>query len=159
RSVLWFAASVLVLALVAGILALQPGVQTWAARRALAAHPRWHASLGRLDAGLDRISLRDLRIERDGVVLTVPALDAQLPPLALLLGRPVPIRRLAASGWTLDLTRLAPPAGEAAAPGASPGPAASLVPSARAAPAAPPARGEKVFLGLFGRLALPPGLS
>jgi len=161
RIVLLFGAGLLALLLLGAVLALQSGVQTWAARRYVAAHPSWRTSVGSVSAGLDSVRLRDLRIERHGVVFTLPELEAELPPWALLLGRPVPIRRLVAKGWTLDLTRWSGRWGRAPAVPAATA-SASLIASARAEPAAaaplPPAESETVFRGLFDRLNLPADL-
>ena len=48
------------------ILALTPSVQTWAARRALAGQPDMKVQLGRVDVGLQKSTISQLRIERSG---------------------------------------------------------------------------------------------
>lgn len=162
--------ALVVLLLVGLTVALNSSFQTWAARRALSAHPDFRGSLGSLSAGFGHVEIRDLRLRRGGAVLTVPSLETDLPLIPAALER-VHIRRLVARGWTLDLTRasgvtvvdtdmaavtlprrptrivrLAEPRGF------------SLLPSAYAAePAAVAAAGA--FRGLFPELELPVDLS
>ena len=147
------------LALLAG-LAFQPEVQSWALRRYLAARPQWRISAEGISANLNRVRVRNLRIERDGVVLSAPLVTAELHPLALLFGRPVSIRRLTARDWTLDLTRITRrrTGGPAAAIATRPRSEASIVASARAGPVGPAPPVDEVFRGLFRRLTLPEGL-
>ena len=94
-------------------MASNSGFQTWAARRFFAARPAWRGSVGMVAVGLSGVELRNLRIERRGAVLTLPHLEAELP-LFSGLKHHLLIRRLTASGWTLDLTRFEP-----GAPGAT----------------------------------------
>jgi hypothetical protein len=151
------------LVLVVGGLAFNSSVQTWMARRALAARPGLHATLGSVAAGVSRVRLREVRIESRGAVLTLPALETELPLFSAAFRGRVLVARLVAKGWILDLTQAphlaaalaALPAGGAAT-GSAPAPARgfSFLPSARAAgpaaPAAPP-----LFQGLFRELQLP----
>ena len=104
-------AGVLVLAVVA---ALDPALQTWAARRALASRPGLGLSVRRVAVGLGTASVEDLRIERAGMVLTAPNVDAHLGVLAACLGRGYSFETLVARGWTLDLTEAAGAAGSGA---------------------------------------------
>ncbi|HEY5079338.1 MAG TPA: hypothetical protein VII43_05805, partial [Opitutaceae bacterium] len=96
---------------VAGLLALavaaafNPQVQTWAARRVLASAAPQGASLGRVSANLDRVSVQGLRLELNGAVLDVPEAEAQLGVVPAVLGKGYLVRTLVAKGWTLDLTR------------------------------------------------------
>ena len=85
--------------------AFMPVVQTWIVERALARHPGLHASVGSVSAGFFKLHLADLRLQPDGVVLTVPALDASLPLKTALWDRKVLFQSLLAKGWTLDLSR------------------------------------------------------
>ena len=142
-------AGVVLLAL-AGV-ALSPGFQTWAARRMLAARPALHGSIGRVAAGLGGVELRDLRLERDGAVLTLPRLEAELPMVSGWRHQLL-IRRLTAIGWTLDLSRFAPGRGESARPSAR---SFAFMPSAAAAdaPAAPVPLA--LFQGFLDQLRLP----
>lgn len=97
------------------------------------------ATVGEVSAGLGQVSLRDLRIERNGAVLTLPAVEADLPLLSALRGRGLLVSRLAARGWTLDLSRAA---------GEAPG-------GARPAAPAGPDVAARILAGTFAPLGLP----
>ncbi len=117
-----------------------PSVQTMIAQRVLDRHPELRASLGSLAAGTGELSVRDLALVVDGAILALPSAQAQLPVTAALWNRTVHIRRLAAKGWTLDVSGLPPtPAVSSSKPSASP-PASKL--------ASPPA-GDPVRATLF----------
>ena len=95
-----------------------PAVQTWAVRRELARQPQWHATVGSVAVTWGGVALREIRVERAGAVLTVPALSAAFPVSAALTRRRIALGGLAAKGWVLDLSRAhrpATPAREAAA--------------------------------------------
>ncbi|MEY2878726.1 MAG: hypothetical protein RLZZ15_1106 [Verrucomicrobiota bacterium] len=151
-----------VLVLIAGGLALHSGVQTWAARRALAAQPGMKARLGQLSAGFRTVELADLHFEQDGATITLPSLRAELSVVDAGLNQKVRVRRLVARGWTLDLSRYAtgvpirrtvltpPPGGRARE--------FSFLPSAYAAAATPGAAATavaRVFEGVFAGTVLP----
>lgn len=140
RPLLYGLATVLALLLLAVVVVFLPAFQTWAVRRTLAAHPEAGVTLERVAVGLNRVHIEQLRCERDGLVVTVPALDIELS-LISAARRTIAIRHLVAKGWLVDLTRK--PANKAGA--AAPGPAATAV-SATPAP---------VFQGLFPLLRLP----
>lgn len=112
----WIIASVTAVVVVAGLvgLAASPGFQTWVARRYLAAHPEYGASVGGVRARPGRLELSYVQILRDGYTVAVPALEVDLPLLAAARGNLV-ISRLVAKGLTIDLTRVAgAPAGPSA---------------------------------------------
>lgn len=121
RKVLLIAAVPAGLVVVAAGLACLPGVQTWAARRALASQPGMQAELGQLSVGLGGARVTDLVIEQPGLKLTLPSAEVDLPLIAAARGR-VDISRLVARGWTVELTDTAgtvatpPPAGSSAKP-------------------------------------------
>lgn len=96
----------LVIALAAILVAsaFVPAVQTWIVERALARQPGMRASVGSVSAGFSNVGVADVRLERDGAVLTLPALEAALPLKAALWNRKVRIAALVAKGWTLDLS-------------------------------------------------------
>lgn len=135
------------LALVAVVVAFNSSFQTWMVRRALAERPQLQATVGAVDAGLKRVRVRDLRYEKDGAVLTVPMLEAELPVISAAFSDKFLFRQLVAKGWTLDLTKTrdAPTANASAAPGAG---------AAVAAPAEAKL-GAAAFAGIFGNLRLP----
>lgn len=87
------------------LVALNSRVQTWAARRVLATHPEFGATLGSVSAGLGRVEIHNLRLESHGAVLTLPAVEAELPLVSASLRHRVTVTRLVAKGWTLDLTK------------------------------------------------------
>lgn len=110
---LTFAAVAAVAALLVGAAFLSP-VQTMIAQRVLDRHPGLRASLGAVTVGSGELTVRDLALEFDGAILALPAAQARLPVTAALRTRTVPVRRLVAKGWTLDLSGVgalpAPPA-------------------------------------------------
>ena len=85
------------------VLAFHSSVQTWAARRAFAGQKDMKAGIGRVSAGLKSIELTDIKIEKPGFSLTLPALTIEMP-LASAAGKNVAIRRLVAKGWKIDLS-------------------------------------------------------
>ena len=54
-------------------LTFNSGVQTWAARKAMAAQPGLRGTLGAFSVGLERVELQSMRIEQNGAVLTLPS--------------------------------------------------------------------------------------
>jgi hypothetical protein len=136
--------------------ALVPGVQTWAARLALASRPALHGSLGTLAAGWHGVEATGLQLEFAGAVLTIPRLEAELPLVSAAWNRSLPIQRLVAKGWTLDLTRAHRP--REAAAGRAPAPHGGVIPSAYAAEgteATEAAAAGRVFDGVLARLVFP----
>lgn len=131
----------LVVTLAAIAAAFNSGVQTWGARKALAAQPGLKATLGAVSAGLQRVTVTDLRVESGGAVLTLPALEAELPVVTAAVSRRAEVRSLRARGWTLDLTQ----ADGTGAPSADP--------QAAAVAAAP------LFQGAIARIELPVGVT
>ena len=151
--------AVLLLVLVGA--AFSPAVQTWAARRALAGQTGLEVSLGRVSAGLQRIQLADVRLIRDGAVLTLPAAEIELPVLPAAMSDRWLVHRLVARGWTLDLTRMqVPPVPPATARRVTPSREFSLLPAAYAdTPAAAAVAVPMVFRGIFDQLKLPGDVS
>lgn len=160
RLLLLGAAAFVLLVIAAVVVAFNSGFQTWAARRALAAQPALHATLGSVSAGLSRVELKNVRAESRGAVLTLPALEAELSLISAGLRNKVLVTRLVAKGWTLDLTKAtslvqfaAPTAGRVSRANAE----FSLLPSALAADAT--AAATQVFQGVFSQLQLPVDLA
>lgn len=104
------------LAVVAALLVIAPPIQTWAARQVLGERPGLHGTLGSLSAGFGRVDVADLRLEKDGAVLTAPSLQATMPLARSLLGGKYIVRKLVARGWTFDLTHVSAPKGTSAKP-------------------------------------------
>jgi hypothetical protein len=144
--------------------ALSSRFQTWAVRQVLAKRPQWRVSLGSLSVGPGEVDLADVRVARGGAVLVLPSLRAEFPVLSVGLGRSLIVHRLAASGWTLDLSgvpfrrsaalgqltefAVLPPAGRV-----RPRPPSFL--SSAYADDPPAAAALQVFQGLFHQLRLP----
>jgi hypothetical protein len=166
RLLLVAAGSLGVVILIALGLVLHSGVQTWAARRALASQSGLKAHLGLLNAGFRNVDLTDLQFERDGAVIRLPTFHAELSVIDAGMNEKVNIRHLVAKGWTLDLTKFdAAVIGQKVVvnPRAASGRAAafSLLSAAYAAdPAnAVPAAVGQVFQGVFAQTTLPVELS
>ena len=134
--------------------AFTPVVQTWFVERALAGHSGLQASVGSVSAGLSTVHVEDLRLEFDGAVLTLPALETGLPLKTALWDRKVLVGSLVAKGWTLDLSRR-----PAAADKAAPAPIAAAPAGGRTAPAHPDLTGVKqvapAFRGILRAWELP----
>jgi len=97
--------------------ALNPSVETWAARRAIARARGSVKSVGRVSLALDRATIEGLRVEAGGAVLTAPRIDARIGVIPAALGWGLNFERLVAIGWTLDLIHSgAAAAAEAEAP-------------------------------------------
>jgi hypothetical protein len=148
------------------VLALNSGVQTWAARKALASQPALQASLGSLSVGLNRVEIQSVRAEQNGAVLTLPALTVELPLVSAGFSKKVTVTKLVARGWTLDLTKATPlsatPAGAPAklTTGVAGSRPVGLSSSALAAdPAAAIPAVAQAFQGVFSQLQLPVDLS
>lgn len=142
-------------------LAFTSGVQTWAARRFLEAHPELNLSISSVSVGLNDVRVEGLRIERGGAILTLPSLEAELSPISAALNHRVLIHRLEAKGWTVNLIRTkivrATAAGET--PAAADG--SPLIASARASEGASssPDPEPAAFQGILSELRLPVDLS
>jgi hypothetical protein len=94
-------AGLLVLALCAAFTA---PVQTWIARRAVLSLAGPRASIEGASAGLGHVSLRGVRVETEGGVLTAPLVEVDIPVVPALLGKGFRVGALAARGWTIDVT-------------------------------------------------------
>jgi hypothetical protein len=154
-------AALVVLVVAAVAIALNSRVQTWGARRALAARPELHATLRSLSAGFSQVVLKDVRVASRGAVLTLPSLEADLPLISAGVRSQVLVTRPVAKGWTLDLSKASTLAEVFANPGGSKlvrGEAAfALLPSAIAADG--PAAAAQIFQGIFSQLQLPVDLA
>lgn len=158
RFLLGVAALAVLFAILVGI-AFTSGFQTWAARKALASQPDVRGSIGAVSAGLQRVEVKDVRIEQAGVVLTLPSAQVDLPLATAGMNKKVAISRLVAKGWVLDLSHPAPaPAAKTVgiSPPVSLPRSFSFLPAAYAAGAPAPAA---VFRGIFAQLQLPVDLS
>lgn len=167
RLPLTVAAVVLGLLLVAVAVGFSSSFQTWAAQRALAAEPGWQGTIGRVSAGLHRVDVTDVRLERDGAVLKLPEATVELPLFSAAFRDKILISRLIAKGWTLDLAGWQPAASSNAGQASSgrrgadaPAPA-KLLPAADGGSSAANAAGlqpppnRPAFHGVFDEFQLP----
>lgn len=125
------------LALAVFATALSSTFQTWIVRRELAARPELGLTVGTVDAGLKRVTLRDVRLARDGSVLVLPLVEADLPVLAAIWDGELRFSRLVARAGIL---RIKESSGARSAPSPLP-------------PAAPGTL--EAFAGLLSPIALP----
>lgn len=122
RPLLFVAAAVLVVAVIAIAVVLTPDFQTWIVRRELARRPDLHLTVRNVAASIGGVTLVDVNYVRDGVRVSVPRLDADLPVLSAVFSRQVVIGNLRANGVSVDASGYGRTAGEAVA--AAPGNAA-----------------------------------
>lgn len=117
KRILWFSAGAVggLLALAVGA-AFLPGVQTWAARRALSSLAPPGASLEGFSASPSRMQLRGLRLRVQGGVLEVPQAEAEFGVFTAVARRGYLVRTLVSKGWTLDLTEPVGQGGQTRAP-------------------------------------------
>lgn len=157
-------AAVFVIVVVAGAIVFSSRFQTWAARRAIAAQPELNLTVGRVNAGWHRVTVRNVRWERDGIVFAAPEIAADLSLVDAAFGDKYILSRLRAKGWTVTLT--APPSDPAASPNPAgptetvdvskptPGTGAAI-PSIPMAAAAGAGATLHAFAGVFGYIKLP----
>jgi len=163
--ILLVSVGVLVTALIVLVLlAFNSGVQTWAARKAMAAQPELRGTLGSVSVGLDRVDLQALRIEQNGAIFTLPSLEVKVPVISAGLSKKIVISKWIARGWTLDLTKaILPPLAARSFPAVSPSagsPSFSILGRAIAAdPTAALPAAVQIFEGIFSQLQLPVDLA
>lgn len=146
RLLLLAAGALALVLVVAAAVVFSSSFQTWVVRNALAKSSEVRASVGRVDAGLKDVRLREVRYERGGAVLTIPTLEADLPVLSAAFADKILVGRLVAKGWTLDLSKATDGRGANASGGVLP-PAAVAAPEVK--------RVTGAFAGIFGHLKLP----
>jgi len=138
---------VALLVVAALILAFQPSVQTWAARKAVAsgAPAGMEISIGRVAAGLNRTEVSGIRVRQPGMTLDLPSATVDVSLMGLLKNR-VDIKNLVAKGWTVDLSQPAP------APVVS---STTTTGVASNAPAVSASAKQEPFAGIFDLVKLP----
>ena len=136
--------------------------QTWAVRRVLAAQPGMGLSIGRVSAGLNHLTLENLRVGQPGMTVSVSALEVELPVLTAGFRRKLAVAKLEGRGIVVDFS------GAAGNPARTPAPLAEDPNQARAVAVAgvggavlPVAASPAVlaFAGIFAPLTLPCDLS
>ncbi len=159
-----FATAALVIAVIAGAVVFSSRFQTWAARRAIAAQPDLNLTVGEVNAGWHRVTIRNVRWERHGIRFDAPEIEADLSLIDAAFGEKYSLTRLRAKGWTVTLTT--PPVAPAGSPhppdptstvdasNPTPGTSGDL-PSLPAAAADGAGATLHAFAGVFGYLELP----
>ncbi len=71
----WVVSGLVIFGALVVVVALIPGVQTWAVRRALAEQPG--TTVGRVAAGLSSAELTDVRVAQDGTVIAIGGISAR----------------------------------------------------------------------------------
>lgn len=79
------------------VVALTPAVQTWAVRKAVSGQPGMNIEIGRVAAGWSEAGLSDIRIEKDGAIITARSASARYS-----LGDYLSRRRLNADQITVE---------------------------------------------------------
>ncbi|MFA6287959.1 MAG: hypothetical protein WC661_11300 [Opitutaceae bacterium] len=150
RLLLFCVVGLAVLLAVVVALAFHSGVQTWAARRAIATQPDLNLAIGTVNAGLNVTRVESIHLIQPGLDLVVPAAEVEVSLTDAASSR-VAVKRVVAKGWTLDLSQPVTISGGAPAKQTS------------AAPAQPsPLPAEVVsqaFAGIFQQLRLPADFS
>jgi hypothetical protein len=114
---------------VAAGLALTPSIQRWAVLRAAAKRPGLQLEVAEFSAGLSRLTVRGVSVQRNGVVVKLGRLDADYSLMEVLFSRRLHLRRLTADGLVVDASRRSPGEAQAVAagvPAATPGLLAKL---------------------------------
>ncbi|MES2693481.1 MAG: hypothetical protein V4773_08410 [Verrucomicrobiota bacterium] len=158
---------IIALGMAAVLTVLSSPFQTWALRKALASQSDLRLTLDKVDADTRRVQAANVRYEREGAVLTLPQIDAELPVLQAAFSEKVRLSRLEAKGWTLDLSKTVekPAAAVAVAGGQADAPVAPAAGDGAAGPegatptATPATEVAKAFAGVFSKLRLPVDLS
>ncbi len=130
------------LAAVVIALAFNSGVQTWAARRAIASQAGLNLTISEVNAGLNVTRLENVHLIKPGVDLLLPSVEVAVSLADAAISR-VAVKRVVAKGWTLDLGQ----------------PVTTKVGGQSAVspePAVPPAQAvSQAFAGIFQQLKLP----
>ena len=110
---------ILVLLVIAVVLALMPSVQTWAVRKALAGQPGTTAEVGHVAAGFSSADIRDVRIIRNGIVLSAKSATANYSAWDYLKRGRLVADRLDLQDVVVDLRATTDPTGATRAPATS----------------------------------------
>lgn len=141
----------LVLVAVVAIVALLPGVQTWAVRKVVADQPGMKIEVGRVAAGFSAAKIDQVRLEQNGMVITAKGVSADYSAWDYIAGNKINADQVTVEDLVVDL-RAVPPA---------PAESGKAMPSAKGgaqpAQAKPvtPADEAKPFNGILGQAKLP----
>lgn len=154
------AGGMLVLLALLVALALTPGVQTWAVRRAVAGQPGVNIAVDRVAAGFSSADITGLKITQDGAILSLPSITAKYSAWDFLVNKKIAADDVSVRDMVIDL-RDAPAATAGKTPVRQPGaPTPAAQPAGRdrvSAPASPAknASASPAFSGLLQQLQLP----
>ncbi len=91
-------------------LALIPAVQTWAVRKAVGNQPGMTLEIGRVAAGFSAADLTDVRVVKDGVVVTAKSANARYSAWDYLTHKRVNVADLTVQDLVIDLRAATPAA-------------------------------------------------
>ena len=132
---------VLLVVLLVGI-AFVPAVQTWAVRKAAAGQPGLKIEVGRVAVGLSTAEIRDLRLSRNGLIVTARRIFAGYSAWDYLRHKRVNVERIEVQGLGIDTRQMPATASTATVP-------------QPAKPAAAPASKQPPFPGFLHMAQLP----
>lgn len=155
RLILLVATGAVVLVMLGLGLGFNSRFQTWAVGQVIAENSELGLSVGKVDAGLGYVALRDVRWKGGDFVLTAPLVEAEFPLLTAGLSDRFDFKRLEAKGWTLTVASEAAGAVNASRPAVTSAGVGQIPAAAAIATGAT----LQVFAGVFGHLALPRDLT
>ncbi len=137
-------------------LALTSGVQTWAVRKAVAGQPGMTLEVAKVDAGFSAAEITDLRLTKDGMVVTAKSITAKYSAWDYLTQKRINADSVAVQDLLVDLRNAKPAAAAPGSPGAAPAAPGKATPSATTASAPKsPAAQSAPFNGLLQEAQLP----
>lgn len=139
-------------------LALTSGVQTWAVRKAVAGQPGMTLEVAKVAVGFSAAEITDLRLTKDGVVVTAKSITAKYSAWDYLTKNRINADRVAVEDLFVDLRNAKPTAAAAGSPATtSTAVNGKAVPSPGTTAAAPKSSATKAapFNGLLHEARLP----
>ena len=110
------------------VLAFVPAVQTWAVRKAVAGQPGLKLEVGRVAVGLSAAEIRELRLDQDGLIVTLKRVTAKYSAWDYFKHKRIEVEEIGVEGLVADTRQMpvtasatikplpAPPMPEATAP-------------------------------------------
>ena len=133
-------------------LALTPSVQTWAVRKAVAGQPGLTLEVNKVDAGFSAADVTDLRVVKDGMVITAKGVSARYSAWDYLTKKRINADSVTVQDLVVDLRNAKPAAGPAQPP--SGGGTAPRSPGGEAPPQPKTEKGAP-FEGILKQAQLP----
>src|SRR5215207_7746572 len=131
------------------VLALTPAVQTWAVRKATAGQPGVSIDVSRVSLGFSKADLSDVRVSKDGMVITAKAVTARYSAWDYLTKKRINVDSVIARDVLIDLRSANPATITATAPGNPPSQAGS--PNPRPAATRPASEKDQPFQGVLAQ--------